>query len=129
MFELDVSGFERLENALKDFQGNAEDVINDVLHNEGGPLLQEAIRRLMPVSGARWKGKKGAAKTSNSLMSITYNLAVEVATTKNYQYLYFPNDGTNTRRHAGNQQFFYKGGEDVQDEIIDRCVARLTENF
>ena len=115
-----------IHKLMKDYAGNAEEAINDILHNDASQLGQEAIKRLMPVSGATWKGKKGAAKSSKSLQSANYNLAVEIKTTKNYQYLYFPNDGTNTQRHAGQQFFFEKGGESVQNEIIERCVKKLS---
>lgn len=128
-FNINDTGLKQLEEHMKNFAGNVEEVINDVLHNEAAPLAQDAIRRLMPVSGKSWKGKKAAAKSGKSMQSVNYNLAVEVKTTKDYQYLYFPNDGTNTRRHAGQQFFFEKGGEAVQNDVVERCVARLTENF
>jgi len=114
---------------MKDFQGNTEEVINDVLHNEAGPLVEDAIQRLMPVSGKTWRGKKKAAKAANSLKSVNENLAVTIKTTKAYQYLYFPDDGSSTRRHAGNQQFFKRGGESQRDEITARCVGRLVDDF
>jgi hypothetical protein len=126
---VDISGVEKLERALKNFPGNAEETINQVLHNEGGQLIQDAIRSIIPVSGVHWKGKKGPAKTSKSLRNTTENLAVWVRSAKSHQYLYFPDDGTNTRRHVGNQQFFRRGAESVRDEIIDRCIGRLKLNF
>lgn len=127
--EIDTSEFERLQNAIKNFPDDAEKVINDVLHNEGGTLIQDAIRRLIPVSGKEWRGKRTAAKKAKSLMNETGNLFVTVKTTKNYQYLYFPDDGTNTRNHAGEQYFFKRGGESQTTEIIDRCVGRLVSEI
>lgn len=129
MLKINFSDAEKLQAAMKAFQGEVEPTINDVLHNEAAPLAQESIRRLIPVSGKTWKGKAPAAKTSQSMRNINGNLSVTVTTAKKYQYLYFPNDGTNTRRHIGNQQFFEKGGEAVQDEIIERCISKLTNNF
>ena len=129
MLNLHIMEFDDLQQAMKDFQGNTEEVINDVLHNEAGPLVEDAIQRLMPVSGKNWRGKKKAAKTANSLKSVNENLAVTIKTTKAYQYLYFPDDGSSTRRHAGNQQFFKRGGESQTDEIKARCVGRLVEDF
>jgi len=128
-FELNAASFERLHKALEQYQGNTEEAINDVLHNQAGPLAQDSIRRLIPVSGKTWKGKKPGAKKGNSLQNINGNLSVTITTPKNYQYLYFPDDGTNTRRHVGNQQFFRRGGEAVMDEVIDRCVNRLITEF
>lgn len=127
--KLDVSGFEKLQKAIKEFQGNAEDAINGVLHNEGAQLIQESIRQFMPVSGASWKGKKPGAKSAQSLQSTNGNLSVTVSSTKSYQYLYFPDDGTNTRRHVGDQQFFRRGAEAVTDDILERCVGKLINNF
>jgi hypothetical protein len=127
--DLHIMEFDELEQAMKDFQGNTEEVINDVLHNEAGKLIEEAVKRLMPVSGKTWKGKKPAAKSSNSLEIVGENLSVIVRAKKAYQYLYFPDDGTNTRRHVGNKQFFLKGGESQRDEIVDRCIRRLVNDF
>jgi hypothetical protein len=114
---------------LKNFPGDAEEAINEILHTEGSQLIQDAIRNLIPVSGRDWNGKKPAAKSAKSLTDMKGNLFVEVKTTKNYQYLYFPDDGTNTRKHAGNQQFFLKGAEAQQEAIIDLCVNKLINSF
>ena len=126
MMKIDFSDFDKLQEAMQSFQGNTEAILNDVLHNFAGDRAQEEIYRLMPVS----RKKKGAhAKFSKSLMNVNTNLAVTVTTAGKYGYLYFPDDGTNSRRHIGNQRFFERGGEAVQGEIIDRCIARLIENF
>ena len=129
VFRVDATEFERLQNAIKNFPGDAETVINEVLHGEGSQLIQDSIRNLMPVSGREWKGKKPAAKSAKSLTDLKGNLFVEVITTKNYQYLYFPDDGTNTKKHAGNQQFFLKGAETQQEAIIDLCINKLITAF
>lgn len=129
MLKINIKDAERLGEAMQAFQGEVEPTINDVLHNQGGQLIQDSIRRLIPVSGITWKGKKSPAKSAKSLKGVNENLAVTVKTTKDYGYLYFPNDGTNTRRHIGNQQFFERGGEAVQDEIVDRCISQLTKKF
>ena len=127
--ELEIKDFERLQTAMKEFQGDTEETINDVLHNEASPLIQESIKNLIPESRRTWKGKGGPAKTSKSLIDEKGNLAITVKTTKKYQYLYFPDDGSNTQRHAGNKQFFKRGAEAKQSEIVDRCVGRLVNNF
>ena len=127
--DINIQGIERLERAISNFPGNAEETINAVLHSEGGQLIQDAIQPLIPQSGKHWKGKKAPARTGNSLRSTNENLAVWVRSSKSYQYLYFPDDGSNTRRHVGNQQFFYRGAMSVKNEVIDRCVGRLTQLF
>lgn len=130
-FTLDAANFDRLQKAMQEHKGNTEKVINEVLHNEGSPLIQEAIRLLIPESHRDWKGKPMAARYGKSLTDEKGNLSITVKTTSKYHYLYFPDDGSNTVRHAksGNQQFFRRGGESVQDEIVDRCISRLVESF
>lgn len=129
VFRIDTTEFERLQNAIKNFPGDAETAINEVLHTEGSQQIQDAIRNLMPVSGREWKGKKPAAKSAKSLTNLKGNLFVEVKTTSNYHYLYFPDDGTTTKRHTGNQQFFLKGAEAQEETIIDLCVNKLINSF
>lgn len=129
VFKFSAEEFARLEEAMKDFQGNTEKTINDVLHNEGGQLIHDEIKRLMPMSGKRWKGKKAPAKTSNSLQIVGGNLSVTVTTKKAYQYLYFPDDGSSTTRHAGNQQFFLNSGENQKEQIMNLCINRLVNGL
>lgn len=123
---LDTEAFNRLEEAMKDYQGDVEKRINEVLWEEGGVLIEDAIMQLLPASGRKWKGKKPAAKSSKPFVQEQGNLSVTVKTKKVYGYLYFPDDGSNTRKHAGNQQFMLGGAEIEQDEIIQRCIAKLT---
>ena len=126
MFKLDFSEVEKLEQAMRDFQGDTETTINDVLHNYAGDRAQKEIFLLMPVSHK----KKGThAKSSKSLKNLPGNLSVTVTTSGKYGYLYFPDDGTNTRRHVGNQRFFERGGEEAMGDIIERCVTKLINNF
>lgn len=123
--------FDELGKVLKAYYGgDAEDRINEVLHGEAGDLIQERIRQFMPVSGITWKGKAKPAKTSKSMRNENEEtLAVTVRAEKKYQYLYFPDDGSNTEKHYGDQQFFARGGEAASNEIIDRCIANLLKDF
>lgn len=122
-FSLNFSGAEKLQEAMLAYKGNQlESTINDVLHNDAAQLAQDAIYRLMPISDKK-TGRH--AKKSKSLTKDTGNLSVTVVARGKWHYLYFPDDGSNTRRHAGNQQFFRRGAESVKDEIIDRCITRL----
>lgn len=129
LFYIEKEAFERLQSAMENYVGNSEDIINDVLHNQAGQLILDEIKRLMPMSNRNWNGKKAPAKTGKSLMIVNGNLSVTVKTTKKFQYLYFPDDGTNTRNHAGNQQFFLHGAENQTDEIINRCINILGVKF
>ena len=130
MFRLNFGDAERLQEAMKNYEGNTEEAINEVLHSEEvSELVSNKIKRLMPVSGKHWRGKKPAAKTGKSLESLQGNLSLTVKNKKAYGYLYFPNDGTNTKRHRGQQFFFERGGETAQGEIVERCINKLITTF
>lgn len=130
MFYVNFAEVERLQETIKNFPGNAENAINEVFQSqEVSELVYDKIKNLMPVSGKHWKGKKPAAKTSKSLRSNNSNLSLTVRSAKSYQYLYFPNDGSNTRRHAGQQFFFERGGEAASGDIVDRCINKIVNNF
>lgn len=126
ILRLDYFEIDRLQQALQGYQGDTEATINDVLHNFAGDRAQTDIYRLMPISGKK-TGKH--AKDSKSLSNVTGNLSVTVTAKGKWHYLYFPDDGTNTRRHVGNQRFFERGGEAAQEDIIERCITSLTSNF
>lgn len=128
-FEMDYAEVERLFNTIRNFPGNAEKSINEVFHNDAPPLVAEEIKWLMPVSDSVWAGKLPHARMGKSLTDEKANLSFTVKTTKDYHYLYFPDDGTNTRRHVGNQQFFKRGGESKQSEIVDRCITQIVSDF
>lgn len=126
---MDTKEVERLYNAIKNFPGVAEQSINDVFHNDAPPMVEETIKLLMPMSGRTWAGKAPPARTAKSLTKETGNLTFAVKTTGKYHYLYFPDDGSNTRNHVGDQQFFQRGGEMEQYEIVDLCITRMISDF
>lgn len=132
-FTLDSSHIERLQDAMNQYPGHAGREINDVLHNEGGKLINDEIMRLLPDSGRTWNGKKPAAKSTKPFVQDNGTLSVTIRTKSAYNYLYFPDDGTNTRRHIGYQgkprEFMQKGAENQTSEIIDRCINRLIKEW
>lgn len=123
---MDYREVEELQKALEGFSGNSLRIINEVLHGEAGELIAEKAQRLLPASGRKWKKKKTAAGRTMPFQKDTAEmLAVTVKSKTGYQYLYFPDDGSNTRRHAGNQQFMRRGAEGATEDIINLCLGRL----
>lgn len=125
----DTAEFDRLAEAMQAYEGDTENRINAVLHDEAGKLISNEIQRLLPASGRNWKGKKRAARNTQPFTQDNGNLSVTVRTKYNYHYLYFPDDGSSTKRHVGNQHFMNYGAENKEREIVDRCIASLTEDF
>lgn len=128
-FEIDPALFDQFIERLKEFQGNTEETINEVLWEQAGILINDAIIELLPRSGRTWAGKKKAAKDAAPFSQLNENLSVTVRTKGVYHYLYFPDDGSTTRKHYGNQQFMLRGAENEQEQIIDLCIAKLIEKM
>lgn len=128
-FEIDAELFDQLIERMKAFQGNTEGTINEVLWEQGSVLINDAIMLLLPRSGRTWAGKKKAAKDAAPFTQTNENLSVTVRTKGAYHYLYFPDDGSNTRKHQGNQQFMLHGAEMEQEQIINLCIAKLIEKM
>ena len=103
-FKLDASQHEALLRSMQLYGDNAGKTVDDVLHNEGASIIKEEIMRLLPESGRKWKGKRTAAKQAQPFTQKNESLAVTIKTRSAYHYLYFPDDGSNTRNHVG-----YKG--------------------
>lgn len=128
-FSLDTDSYNKLFELMKNYQGEAPKTVNEVFWNEGGPIINQSIMNLLPVSGKRWSGKKPAAKSSAPFTQENGELSVTIKTKSAYNYLYFPDDGTNTKRHAGEKYFMFSGAEASQEQIIELCIQKLTEIF
>lgn len=128
-FEMRYEQTEKLIDAMREYGSGSGRVIDEVLHTEGGRLINDRIMQLLPESGRKWKGKKPAARKAKPFEQKNDSLEVTIRTKYAYHYLYFPDDGTNTKRHKGQQYFMYRGAEDKSAEIIDLCVDRLIRKW
>lgn len=131
-YAMDTRELEQLAEKLTTAGKSAENVINNVLHGTGGQLIETEIMRLLPKSGRDWKGKaKAAADTKPFKQDNSENLKVTISSKNKYHYLYFPDDGTNTKHHIGYRgiprEFMRTGGENKSQEIIDLCVNGIVE--
>lgn len=128
-FKLEYEQTEKLISAMEEFGTGSGKVIDEVLHNEGGKYISDEIKGLLPESGRKWKGKKTAARRTQPFRQENNSLSVAVVSKTAYNYLYFPDDGTNTKRHRGQQYFMWRGAQNQTDRIIDLCVSRLIEKI
>lgn len=127
MFSLHFGGYEELVEAMIEYPKKAEKAFDDVLHGEGFEEIKDEITMLLPVSGRRFKGKKAPAKAAQPFIGINGMLSVTVTARGHYNYLYFPDDGSNTVHHAGQQHFMRRGAENASDKIVELCLGRLQE--
>lgn len=121
--------FEELQKKISLLQEKGEEIVNDVLHNEASQIFQESIQNLLPESHRNWEKKKKAAKQAKPFTSIGGNLSVTIVNKNAYAYLYFPDDGTNTKRHRGEQHFMLRGVEAKAGTVVEMCLNRLTEQI
>lgn len=132
VFSIDLSGVERLSAFMEHYGSEAAAVITSQLAEEGLDTIGPAITRLLPASGRRWTTKRTAASSAGyqRVFQATPALcAVTIRTTPAYRYLYFPDDGSNTRRHQGNQRFMLRGAEAAAPQLIDGICSRLISKF
>lgn len=126
---IDSDDFEKVEAAIKRFGEGAEDVITETLHDSGESIYQD-INPLIHPSDRRFKGHRSSATTSSwPHYGIDKPLEVSVGTKSKFHYLYFPDDGSNTDRHRGNQQFFKRGGDIAAPRIVSQCLDALASKW
>ena len=132
VFTIERTAFDELSKHMEEYGIGAGLIIEDFLKNEGATLIMENILGLLPQSNRRWRGKAPAASSTMPFEVRPKEsdiLSVTVGTKYKYHYLYFPDDGSNTRHHAGEQHFMERGAEAASDEIIKRCIDALIKDF
>lgn len=134
-FVLDTKQMEKLVSSVERFADGREGerIINDYLHGEGGGVIKNEIQSILPVSGRKaWQGKAPAASSSRPFLKDNEPLGVRIHTKGTYHYLYFPDDGSNTIHHVGNQHFMFDGAsrkaEEIGNTLIEKIVKRLEES-
>lgn len=131
-FVLADDGLERLAATMAECGSTSAETVSGVLDSYAAPLVRGSIQRLLPSSGRSWSGKRAAASAVDPFASrIEHDgaPALVTASRSGYHYLYFPDDGSSTRRHAGMQDFMGRGQDAVADKIIDRCLAALADKL
>ena len=126
------NGITELHQKLKMLPQTGEKIITDTLHNEGAEMIKKGIDALLPRSGRKRKSPRPASSNPRAIMmrkDQSKNLNVVVGTTYSYHYLYFPDDGSNTRKHHGNQHFMLKGAESQSEKVLETCINNLMKEI
>ena len=130
IFGFDANQYEKLCEGAQAYGDGAEDVVNQVLHTKAGPVIYRSINPLINPSGRTFRGHRASARTSDwPRYDADENLAITVGTKRKYHYLYFPDDGSNTKNHAGDQRFFERGGLAASDPVVDMCLDALESEW
>lgn len=133
MVSVDCSDLLSTEEMLDRYGAGYGRVVDEILHGEGARKIKRSIPEFVRPSGRTWRGKApsmaGDPGMGEKLAQDDDPMQVTVAARGRYGYLYFPDDGTDTRRHAGNQQFMLRGAERVAPEIAEDLESALAEAF
>lgn len=130
-FSLHFKDMERVNLAINNLAGNAEEVINDYLHKTGGEKISDSITKFLPVS------KKGTkhAKSSKWFEQENFNLAVSISNSikgkrgSSFYYLYYVFTGTGTSRKKGPNDAMIKGYKKVENELVENLIDSLDKKI
>lgn len=129
VFALEGDEFDDLVASMQSYGEGAGQLITEVIHASGDEIYHQ-IDPLINPSGRVFKGHtSGARGTAWQKYDTSEALAITVKTASKRNYLYFPDDGSNTRRHFGNQQFMYRGVEAAAPAILERALDALITEF
>lgn len=128
-FSLDDGDFERLLESMQRFGEGAAEVVNTVIHESGDEIYRE-IDPLIHPSGRTFRGHTSSARGAHwQRYDTSESMAITVGTVASRHYLYFPDDGSNTKRHYGNQQFMLRGAEAAAPVILEKGEQALLAEF
>ncbi|MCD8190168.1 MAG: hypothetical protein LUD78_08145 [Clostridiales bacterium] len=131
--KVDLSGMERLQEKLDNYGSEAQVVVAKYLATEALDQVGPAISRLLPVSGRTFAGHQlGARAAGYRAVFMTAGASVDGVTIRSapeWGYLYFPDDGKNTKRHRGNQKFMVRGAQTAAPDIANEICTRLVQKF
>lgn len=130
-FSINASELDKIENLFQSFGDKAYSIINETMHNSPAfEIATDNIQPLLPSSGRHWKGKGAAAASTQPFRKGPNELLTLIVRSKTkYNYLYFPDDGSNTVHHMGNQHFMQHGAENSLGAIADLCTANVINEF
>lgn len=128
-YRLEVGDVDALASAMSKAGERAGSIVDGYLRDQGAEAIEREISARLPESGRRWRGKKTAAKKTKPFQRKFSPLAVTIQSKSDYDYLYFPDDGSNTKRHRGNQHFMRGGAEAALDGILDGILSQLSAIF
>lgn len=126
-FELDISRFDEGISVIDKAGKNLSQAINESMSEFASDEIEKNIINILPVGSKDWRGKLPHAASVNPFRHDLIKLGTIVRTKTEYNYLYFPDDGSNTVKHAGNKRFMLKGAEDSADKIISDIKNRFFE--
>lgn len=121
-FDMEVDDIQKLQDSIKQFDGDAETVINDYLNSEAKDIFINSIINYIPVSE---KGTNHARVSEPLKGDMKGNLTLYIHTKSKYNYLYFPQEGEGTSKRKSPNDFMEKGIDDKYENVVNGILEKL----
>lgn len=125
-FSLNADDAERLINAIKDFEGNAENAISNYLETEVPSITKPSIQNLIPISN---RDKVHASTSAPFTEDMQGKLSIYIHTKKQWHYLYFPDEGEGTSKGQAPHDFMAQGVENQYDTLVNGMLDSLINEW
>ena len=125
-FTLEQKQFNEIMQRVAGIGADVETALNDYLHSTAPDIIKPAIVGLVPVSD---RNKKHARNNAPFGRQENYNLAVKVITSKEFNYLVFPDEARGTSKVNAPQDFTGRGLEATIPDLINDMTARILEQL
>lgn len=120
-FQINYEEMLRLEDRMMKYSGDAEEAVNNVIHDRGAKLIVMNILGFMPMG----KGPGPHANaTENSIKVFRSNLRASFIEGDKFGYLIFPEMGLG-RRNPVEKAFFLEGVEKSHEVIMEWIIEAL----
>ena len=118
--------FNNLVKSLSGYGAEVESALNEYVHNEAPQKIKPSIEGFIPVSD---RNKVHARNSAPFGRQENYNLAVKLITSKEFNYLVFPDEGLGTSKGNSPLDFTGRGLEAEMPVLIDEMTQLLQEKF
>lgn len=125
-FTSESKEFNNLVKSLSGYGAEVESALNDYVHLEAPRKIRPSIEGLVPVSD---RSKVHARNSAPFGRQENYNLAVKLITSKEFNYLVFPDEGLGTSKGNSPLDFTGRGLEAELPVLIDEMSQLLQEKF
>lgn len=125
-FNIEQQAFDALLKRYSGQGAEVENTLNEYIHNVAPEKIKPKITDFIPVSD---RSKQHAKNSAPFGRQENYNLAVKVITSKDFNYLVFPDEGLGTSKGNIAQNFTGRGLDAVLPALIDDMTAKITETF
>ena len=125
-FTIEQKAFNDLLKRYSDKGAAVENTLNEYIHNVAPEKIKPQIMDFIPVSD---RNKQHARNSAPFGRQENFNLAVKVITSKEFNYLIFPDEGLGTSKGNIAQDFTGRGLDAVLPALVDDMTAKITETF